>query len=465
MTGRSDSRRLDWRKISVGIPLIYAGIGVLWILLSDRILLFLVRDVERLTRLQILKGWFYVAVTALLLFHLLRREVKKLEKSHSALAESEAKFKAIFHQTFQFLGLLDPEGKLIATNDTALAFAGLTEDQTRGLPFWKTLWWSHSDEVQAQLERAVRRAAEGHFVRFETTNVGKNGEIIDVDFSLKPVFDSDGRVLFLIPEGRDITEKKKADRELAEYRSHLEELVEVRTSDLKKAQEELLAKEKLAALGQLTSTVSHELRNPLGSIQNAIYTLEHSIEGKQRTDQIERSFQFAERNIRRCVMVIDQLLDFASDKTLYFEETDMDSFLSDWFEIWPKPNEILLATRFQSNARMRIDRQRFGQALEKILSNSVESFQEKDPGPHEIGVHAYQKEGAIEIKITDTGPGIPQPILDKVHEPLFSTKGFGVGLGIPFAEDIVKKHLGEVRIESEEQVGTTVRIRLPLHQQ
>ncbi|MCA9427635.1 MAG: PAS domain S-box protein [Candidatus Omnitrophica bacterium] len=462
MTKAPPAKRPRWKKIYLRVPLIYAGIGVLWILFSDRVLLLIVEDTEELTRLQIFKGWFYVGVTALLLYLLLRREVRKLEASHRALAKSEAKFKAIFNQTFQFLGLLTPEGKTIAANDTALNFAGSEADKVFGKPFWETPWWTHSAAVQEQIQHAIQRASEGQFVRFETTNIGEQGEIIDIDFSLKPVYGRQGEVLYLIPEGRDITERKRTESELSAYRTHLEELVEERTLDLKNAQEELLRKEKLATLGRLTSTVSHELRNPLGSIRNAIYTLDQSIAEVQRTEQIERSFQFAERNIQRCVMVIDQLLDFATEKQLYFEETDLDSFLAKCADSWPKPAEVLLTTQFESGAKVNLDRHQMGLVLEKLFANAVESFEVGTESMREIQVASKRVDNAVEIAIRDTGPGIPEPILEKVHEPLFSTKGFGVGLGIPYAHDIVGKHGGVVTIESREDLGTTATIRLPL---
>jgi len=252
---------------------------------------------------------------------------------------------------------------------------------------------------------------------------------------------------------------------LAEVEGAADELqrrVEERTEALRAAVLRLAHGERLATLGQLTSTVSHELRNPLGSIRNAIYALEQSIEAPQRTDQIERSFHFADRNIRRCVLVIDQLLEFAAEKTLFFEPTEIDSFLERWLESYTKPAGVQLATRFRSGVRLAIDRHLFAAALQKLLDNAVESFEEEELEKTEIVLSSELKGETLEIVIRDTGPGIPGPILEKIHEPLFSTKGFGVGLGIPYAHDILQKHSGELAIESEEGAGTTVTIWLPV---
>jgi PAS domain S-box-containing protein len=130
---------------------------------------------------------------------------------YEALRQSEQKLRAIFDQAFQFIGVLSIDGIVLQANQTALQFAGVSEDVVLGKLFWETPWWAHSAELQEKVRAAVREAAGGEFVRFEATHTASDGQVHYVDFSLKPVTDSEGRVVEIIPEGRDITERKRAE--------------------------------------------------------------------------------------------------------------------------------------------------------------------------------------------------------------------------------------------------------------
>ncbi|AMV24268.1 putative diguanylate cyclase YegE [Gemmata sp. SH-PL17] len=138
------------------------------------------------------------------------RNVSDARTAARALRESEKRFRAIFDQTFQFIGLMTADGTVIEANRTALAAAGLSEDEVLGKPFWETPWWTHDPVQQDRLRDAIARANRGETVRFVTTHRAANGELLWVDFSLKPFHDENGTVTLLIPEGRDITAIKRS---------------------------------------------------------------------------------------------------------------------------------------------------------------------------------------------------------------------------------------------------------------
>lgn len=148
---------------------------------------------------------------------LAEHELRKIE-TDEILHESERKFRAIFNQSHQFLGLLSVEGTVLEANASALVFSGVKETDVIGRPFWDTPWWTHSPEMQEKIRQAVNRAAEGGFIRFEATHVAADGSLHYIDFSLKPIRDEEGKVFLLIPEGRDITELKLAEEE---HKSHI----------------------------------------------------------------------------------------------------------------------------------------------------------------------------------------------------------------------------------------------------
>ena len=139
------------------------------------------------------------------------------------LRESDRRFRAIFNAAFQFIGSLSPEGILLEVNQTALDFGGVTKEEVIERPFWETKWWKISPQTQAQLKEAIDRAAAGEFVRYEVDVLGAGDRVATIDFSLKPVFDETGQVVLLIPEGRDISDKKQTEAKLQDVYAQLEQ--------------------------------------------------------------------------------------------------------------------------------------------------------------------------------------------------------------------------------------------------
>lgn len=187
----------------------------------------------------------------------LKKEIAERKTVEHALRASEAKFRAIFNQTFQLMGLLQPDGTLVAANETALSFGGLTAEEVVGQPFWKTPWWSESEETQQQqLQQSISRAASGEFVRYETHIVGANQNRMTIDFSIKPVRDEAGTVTMLIPEGRDISRLKAAETEVRKLNAELEQRVMRRTAQLEAAnqQNEQLLKQEQQARAEIEKT-------------------------------------------------------------------------------------------------------------------------------------------------------------------------------------------------------------------
>lgn len=159
---------------------------------------------------------------------------RQRRRAEESLRESERKLRAIFDHTFQFIGLMTPEGTLVEANRGALEAIGAGKGDVLGEPLWETPWWKHDAEMQEKVRVAVKAASEGQFVRFEASHRTSDGRLLYVDFSLTPVNDERGRVVLIIPEGRDVTERKLAeetDRRLAHIVESTDDAVIAKTLD------------------------------------------------------------------------------------------------------------------------------------------------------------------------------------------------------------------------------------------
>jgi len=148
-----------------------------------------------------------------------------IARSAEMLRENEQKFRAVFEQAFQLVGMMTTDGILLSANKAALMLSGVKETDVIGKPFWEAPWWSHSPELQETLRLAIKKAAAGELVRFDATHPAADGSIRHVDFSLRPVVNDSGKVIFLVPEGRDITERKQAEEALKDRERTLGTLI------------------------------------------------------------------------------------------------------------------------------------------------------------------------------------------------------------------------------------------------
>ncbi|HIK07431.1 MAG TPA: PAS domain S-box protein [Trichormus sp. M33_DOE_039] len=158
----------------------------------------------------------------------------KVQERTAELEKSECKFRAIFEQTVQFVGLLSPDGKVLEFNQAYLEYVKAQRSDLIGLPFWDSLSCPDCQLLKKNLQIAVVEAAQGKFISSELSLANAEGKIITIDFSIKPIFD-DGQVIFLLLEGRDITTRKQTEASLQQLNQSLENRVQQRTLDLEEA--------------------------------------------------------------------------------------------------------------------------------------------------------------------------------------------------------------------------------------
>jgi signal transduction histidine kinase len=224
---------------------------------------------------------------------------------------------------------------------------------------------------------------------------------------------------------------------------------------------ELIRSERLATLGQVIATVSHEIRNPLGTIQTSIYSLRKRI-GDQG-DAVSSSLDRAERSIIRCNRIIGELLDYTRTRAPNRVETRLDPWLAEVVDDFHFPTGVAVKCSFDSAANLSIDRNRIHGCVVNLLSNACQSMMERKDARtlRKLRIESESIGARVEVRVVDTGPGIAPEILDKIFEPMFSTRTFGVGLGLPIVKKTMEQHGGNVEIVSEVNRGTTATLWFP----
>jgi signal transduction histidine kinase len=254
---------------------------------------------------------------------------------------------------------------------------------------------------------------------------------------------------------------ERAHAEIRLLNVELEHRVELRTAELRLAQEQIVRKERLAALGQLTATVAHELRNPLSSIRNSLFTVKDAVD--RAGIEIERPLARMQRSIVRCDGIINDLLEYTRFQDLRRRLITVDTWLAETLGEQPIPSDIVVQRDFNApGRRINFDSERMRRVVVNLIDNAVQAMTDGGPGRRiRVSTHVDRVDAdSFELVVEDTGPGIPPDVLPRIFEPLFSTKTFGTGLGLPTVKQIVEQHGGDIAIDSEPGRGTRVTVRL-----
>lgn len=263
----------------------------------------------------------------------------------------------------------------------------------------------------------------------------------------------------------EISVRRNSEKTIQKLNETLEQRVDERTAELRTTQQELIRKERLATLGQLTATVSHELRNPLGAMRPSLYIIAKKSDPSD--ERIRNAIERVDRNIDRCDRIIDELLDFSRIIGLDRQQIRINDWLEDVIEEQFISSDIRVEKDLTSkDYELFIDPGRLRRAVINVLENACHAMLEFNapgqvvPGAR-LRIESRLSGDRFEILISDTGTGIKQEVLERIFEPLFSTKGFGVGLGMPTVEQIMKQHRGGVEINTQEGKGTRITLWLP----
>ena len=267
---------------------------------------------------------------------------------------------------------------------------------------------------------------------------------------------------------REETERKTAEEELRKHREQLEDLVKERTNELEATQEELVKHEKLAVLGQLTSTVSHELRNPLGVIRSSAFYVESKLSDVDA--KIIKHLKRIEKQVDLCDSIIGDLFEYTRGRCSEMLEGELNPFLQEVLYGIAFPEPVHMLREMAPDLPMvRFDREKLQRVVNNLVTNAIqavvvrqEGWKEED-GPYrpQVKLATSVVENGVSIEVEDNGAGMDEETAARVFEPLFTTRARGTGLGLAIVKKIVEEHGGTVSLHSEPDRGTKVTVVIP----
>jgi signal transduction histidine kinase len=239
----------------------------------------------------------------------------------------------------------------------------------------------------------------------------------------------------------------------------LQDELEERQADVERKNRELLETKKVAAIGTLAAGVAHELNNPLNNICLASQVLVRELGDSAPPAVAEAAGDIMGQTVR-VKKIVGDLLEFARGREPEFREVDLNDLIRGTLSRFRTADRRVTFAPLESHAAEAIVRADPDQ-LERVFINLFTNAVDAMPGSGEVRVLVSSSETHVQARVSDTGRGIPEEALDKIHEPFFTTKEKGTGLGLAIVFNIVNKHDGEIAVQSVEGKGTTFVITFP----
>ncbi len=387
--------------------------------------------------------------------------VTERKKAEEALKESEKKSRAIVAYAPIGIATSGPDKHFLSANEAFCKILGYTEDELRKLTF-KDITTS-----QDLKESAIKMCEleNGTIVSFtlEKRYVKKDGTLIDGKIMVSAVRNQNGEPILFIAELEDITERKKAEErqkvlesKVNNYSKHLKNMVDLRTVQLKDANERLVRAERLAAIGELASMVGHDLRNPLAGIKNATYFLKKK--GKSISEaQAKETLEIIDKAIDHSDKIINDLLDYSREMRLELTKYKAHTLVKDALGMIQIPDRIQIVNHVQEDAWIWVNPDKMMRVFINLIKNAVDAIPEKGT----VEISSCQAGDMVKVVFSDTGTGIPEEIVHKIFTPLFTTKAQGMGFGLAICKRIIEAHGGTITVKTEVNKGTTFTITLP----
>ena len=375
-------------------------------------------------------------------------ERKRVEEE---LRASEINYREIFDAANDAIFVHDLQtGDILDVNRRMCEMYGCTPEEARFLKV-ADLSDKGGGFAQEHAARRIRKAAAGEPQLFEwRAKNRKTGQPFWVEVSLRQaIIRGRDRLLAVV---RDITERK-----------HLQQQLEHHSQQLRLFEERLRQAEKLMIMGMIASEIAHEVGTPLNIISGRVELLS---EREKSNEHIRKDLEVINQQIERITKIIRKRLDVTRHKKGQTQIVNLHHLLSgliDFLRLQLEKASTRIDFSVPQDVCIQGDEDQLQQVFINILINAIQAMDTTGTLSIRSTSGAGENSHYVEITIKDTGTGISPENLDKIFEPFFSTKQDqgGTGLGLSVAQDIIKKHGGEIFVESKLGEGTTFHILLP----
>ncbi len=349
------------------------------------------------------------------------------KRAIAALRESEEKYRTLIDSALDAIFLHDLEGKIIEVNSAAAERLGYSREELLNMRIQDII----PEERREQFSGAIKELLEKKSIFFESEHLRRDGSSYPVEVSAR-LMDFRGRKVVLAIS-RDVTKRKQMERQI-------------------------IISEKLASLGVLAAGIAHELNNPLNNIYLLAQLIKEDLHaGRAREEDVDMILQ----QVQRASQIIRGLLEFSREGFVNFEEVDINAAIEEMLGFMEKVMEshrVRVVKRLGRVPKVAGDKTMLQQVMVNLITNACQAM----PQGGEIRITTRSRDGSVEIKISDTGVGIEERHLSRIFDPFFTTKEKdGSGLGLAVSHSIIKRHGGEITVESELGRGSTFIIVLP----
>ena len=398
-------------------------------------------------------------------------EIAEHRLAEEALQKSEACFRGLLESAPDAMVIVNTENEILMVNEQLEIMFGYDRAEVLGKKVEVLIppRFSHHREQSREYVECPRRRSMGQ--ELELYALRRDGSEFPVEVGLSPLETAGGMIVSAVV--RDITERKRAKEDIQRLNEALEAKIEQRTRELSDAQEELLRREKLNILGVVAANVGNELRNPLGVMNNAVYYLSTLL--ADADESVREYLEIIGKEIESSQRVLSDFIDFFRARTPRAKELPVDELINESLAGCDVPGNVTVSVEIQEALPMvQVDASQMRQVLRNLITNAAQAMPEggalrigarrvpgyeaQETGPGESNL---EPPGSVEISVADSGAGIPSENMEKVFQPLFSTKARGIGLGLSICKSFAESNGGRIEVESGVGKGTTFTVALP----
>jgi PAS domain S-box-containing protein len=372
------------------------------------------------------------------------RDITERKQAQESLRESQERLRAIYDGTYEYIGLLAPDGTLLEANRASLEFAGNTRADVAGRPFWDTPWFAGTPGAPEVIRESVARAAKGDFVRFEATLQRPSGDFQTFDLSLHPIRNERGEVALIVPEGRNITERKRVEEEV------------------KRSNDQLTRVNR--ELEEFAYVASHDLQEPLRIVN--IYTQIILNELGLEKPELAQHAGFVQQGVQRMDALIHDLLTYS--RAVHADElpvgkADLEASLTEALSVLKnRIEESGAVIAAECLPTVRGDAGQLAHVFQNLLSNALK-YRKQDAAA-QIHIAARKDGGFCIISVEDNGIGFEPQYAERIFglfKRLHKEEYPGTGLGLAICKRIVERYGGRIWAQGNPGAGATFYFSLP----